>query len=530
MKKVLLFIFPLLVFCSLFKTAEADSINKKAHHLKDSILVTAFHTDSVHVEEFIKKNPFGPVVADQIRQFYKTRDYQNAWITEDGLSEHAQIFLNLYDQYRLYSADSSFKNVHLASQLELLQSEGMSIDSLKTYEQLELKLTVFFIHFIKRAYAGKVDPEKFQWHIPRKKIEVARLLNELVLSKDLILDSWLPISEEYKAMRDHVLRLKCIPQEKWTNISLLEGKNIKQGDTSKSVKAIKNRLLLLGDLTIGDTTEIYTNQLLNAVKGFQVRHGLTMDGIIGPNFLEALNMPIQKKIEQMLINMERMRWMPKYEARKRVVVNIPEFRLHVYEGNKDILSMDVVVGKAATRTVIFSDQIKHVVFSPYWNLPQSIVKNEVLPGLESNPNYLIDHNMELRGQRNGLPIIRQKPGPSNALGRVKFIFPNKYSIYLHDTPSKQLFQRTTRAFSHGCIRVEDPSAFAANLLFQKKEWTSKKIKDAMSSNLELWVNLDSPVPVYITYFTSWIDSSGKLNFRKDIYGHDKRLASHLFEH
>ncbi|MGA9651411.1 L,D-transpeptidase family protein [Pedobacter sp.] len=528
MKNVIRSLSILFLLCILFQPVKAGALSYLKQDLKDTTLVTGFHTDSNRIENFILYQRFTPAASNQIRQFYESRDYQHAWVTEDGLSEHAQIFLNLYDNYQFYSADSTLRDPKLNAQIELLQSEGIKLDSIKSYGELELQLTDFFMRFIKRAYSGKVNPENFQWHIPRKKIKIAEVMNTLVSSNDLTVDSWLPISKEFIAMRAQVIRLKSLDPENWIKITLMKGRVLRQGDTSKIIKTIKNRLMILGDLTTTDTTSLYDHNLVSAVESFQARHGLTVDAIIGPKSIETLNIPIEEKLKQMLINMERMRWMPQHNESKRVEVNIPAFRMHVYQGIEDVLSMDVVVGKAATRTVIFSDQIKHVVFSPYWNLPMSIVKNEVVPGLERNKNYIADHNMEIRGEQNGLPIVRQKPGPGNALGRVKFIFPNKYSIYLHDTPSRQLFKRTTRAFSHGCIRVEDPFAFASNLLSPQKEWTSRKIKEAMHENSEKWVNLDSPVPVYITYFTSWVDSSGKLNFRKDIYGHDRRLAEHLF--
>ena len=191
--------------------------------------------------------------------------------------------------------------------------------------------------------------------------------------------------------------------------------------------------------------------------------------------------------------------------------------------------MNIVVGKAANRTVIFSDDLKYVVFSPYWNVPQSIVRNEIYPAMKRNSNYLQRNNMEVTGYSNGLPIVRQKPGKSNALGDVKFIFPNSYNIYFHDTPSRSLFDRQQRAFSHGCIRVQQPFDLAVYLLRNQPEWTKEKIKAAMHQSTEKWVTLNKSVPVFITYFTSWVDGKGILHFTEDIYGHDKRMADHLFE-
>jgi L,D-transpeptidase YcbB len=195
-----------------------------------------------------------------------------------------------------------------------------------------------------------------------------------------------------------------------------------------------------------------------------------------------------------------------------------------------MFSMDIVVGKAGTRTVIFNDKLEHIVFSPYWNIPRSITRNEIVPAMNRNPNYLARNNMEITGNSNGLPVIRQKPGPNNSLGKVKFLFPNRYAIYFHDTPAKSLFERDQRAFSHGCIRVKEPHKLASYLLRDDNAWNDKEITHAMNRSSEKWVNLKKPVPVVISYFTAYVDEDGKLNFRDDIYGHDKKMISRLFSH
>jgi len=516
--------------CLLSQAAEAKRIYQQDSTLTDTAAVTGLHTSERSIDSLIQAEQLESNTADQVRRFYKTRDYQYAWITEEGLAEHTQIFWNLYDQYQYYSGDSIVNDFRVEEQMELLQSEESDILLKEGPEELEFRFTSFFLKFFERAYKGAIDPEKLQWHIPRKKLDVVDLLEELSSTNSTELQNWLPVSTRYIALKNKVLHFKSLQKMEWPAFSLGTRKVLKPGDTARIIKSFKQRLAVLGDLEALDTISAYDEKFTGAVIAFQKRHGLDDDGIIGPAFMRAFNTPLEQKIEQMLINMERMRWMPEPKAGKRVVVNIPEFRLHVYQDAEDVLSMDVVVGKAANKTVIFSDRIKHVVFSPYWNLPQSIVKNEVLPGLKREPAYLDLHRMEITGERNGLPVIRQKPGPDNALGKVKFIFPNKYLIYLHDTPARQLFQRTTRAFSHGCIRLENPAALAANLLVDRPEWTAQKIKAAMSADTELWVNVKDPIPVFITYFTSWVDASGKLNFRKDIYGHDERLASHLIKH
>jgi murein L,D-transpeptidase YcbB/YkuD len=190
--------------------------------------------------------------------------------------------------------------------------------------------------------------------------------------------------------------------------------------------------------------------------------------------------------------------------------------------------MPVVVGKDGHNTTLFSDLMTTIVFSPYWNVPPSIVKKEIVPGMDSNENYLEEHNMEITGQENGLPVVRQKPGPENSLGKVKFLFPNSFNIYLHDTPAKELFNKDVRAFSHGCIRLANAEKLADYLLQTSSKWTPEKINEAMNSGDEQFVKLKDPVPVFITYYTAWVDDNGVLNFRDDIYGHDKAVAEKMF--
>ncbi|WP_052017040.1 L,D-transpeptidase family protein [Arcticibacter svalbardensis] len=497
-------------------------------NLSDTI--TGLHVNHHLLENFISNQQIKNKEAQDIREFYENRSYQYAWFLEEGLAEQTQSFWNLYEIFLNYSGDSSLYNRELNERVNFLKEDDGPFNP---YEQdvaiTELKLTELFLKFVKRAYSGNVDPESLQWQIPQKKVNTLEILNEFVKNKGKEPESILPVNHQYLLMKEKIIRFQKLQGREWPDIDLGKNKVLKLGDSAAVITDIKNRLQLLGDLPTTAQSQIYDSSLESAVLNFQRRHGLTKDGIVGPAVIKAINIPIQSKIEKMLINMERMRWMPVMNEGRRVVVNIPEFRLHVYEGSNEVLSMNVVVGKSANRTVIFSDKIKNVVFSPFWNIPRSIIRNEILPGIERNPSYLNRHNMEITGNSNGLPIIRQKPGRKNALGRVKFIFPNRYSIYLHDTPSKGLFQRTQRAFSHGCIRVAEPSALAEYLLNDQAGWTEKKIKKAMHSNSEKWVSLKEPVPVFISYFTAWVDESQQLNFRDDIYGHDDLIKKHLFE-
>jgi murein L,D-transpeptidase YcbB/YkuD len=315
----------------------------------------------------------------------------------------------------------------------------------------------------------------------------------------------------------------------WDSLKL-DNKIYRTGDSGGAILALKKRLTITGDYTGEDTSFKFTDQLKLSLQYAQERLGLDSDGVLGYQTAKELNVSVKDRIEQMLINMERLKWMPNESSGIRLVANIPEFRLHVFNGDQQQFSMKIVVGKAGHNTVIFTDSLEFIVFNPYWNVPQSIVRNEILPAMRRDRNYLRKNNMEQTGIRNGIPVIRQRPGSTNALGRVKFIFPNNYNIYFHDTPAKNLFNLQDRAFSHGCIRLSEPERLADYLLRNNPDWTDSKIHDIMlHGGKNTWVKLKHKIPVYIVYFTAWVTKDGILNFRDDIYGHDARMNKMMFK-
>ncbi|MGH2552276.1 MAG: L,D-transpeptidase family protein, partial [Chitinophagaceae bacterium] len=224
-----------------------------------------------------------------------------------------------------------------------------------------------------------------------------------------------------------------------------------------------------------------------------------------------------------LLNMDRMRWMPQKPSGHLIIVNIPEFILHVMDGKNKVFDMVVVVGQVGHNTIMFNGDLNQIIFSPYWNVPQSIIKDEIMPAILKSPNYLVNKNMERNGN-----YIRQKPGPGNALGKVKFIFPNSFNIYFHDTPAKSLFGSDKRAFSHGCVRLSEPQKMAEWLLRNDPDWPKEKIIKAMNQTHETPVKLKEVIPVFIIYYTAWVDENGQMNFRDDVYEHDKELIKKMF--
>ncbi|HKI06457.1 MAG TPA: L,D-transpeptidase family protein, partial [Thermoanaerobaculia bacterium] len=260
-----------------------------------------------------------------------------------------------------------------------------------------------------------------------------------------------------------------------------------------------------------------------AVRTFQERNGLDADGAVGPGTLEALNVPAADRVRQIEINLDRWRWLPSDLGERHVMVNIAGFALDVIEAGKPALSMRIVAGKPTSRTPMFTGTMTHLVLNPYWNVPAGILKKEIRPRLAREPGYLAKQNMEmLPGGR-----VRQRPGPNNALGKVKFLFPNRFDVYLHDTPSRSLFSRSQRTFSHGCIRVEKPLELAEYLLKEDPAWTPAKIQKALAKGSESWVKIPNPLPVHLAYWTAWVDDAGVTQFRKDVYGRDKPLLDSL---
>lgn len=492
--------------------------------------------DSTDILRFLEGHPEFRSDSAGIMDFYRRRRFQYAWFVKDSVSQSAVGFLSLAT-----SEDTAFGEVaafrdRLQLLLEGTQSEGRNValcDSCQ--QQLELNLTAQFFRFADKKYGGLIgkDLRELDWFIPRRKKDYARLIDSLTAGHmDLSLLE--PLHPQYALLKAHLKRYYVLDTlVDWTPLSLGDRRKLEPGDKAPVIADIRQRLMVLGDLVNNTDTlvlhsPVYDSTLVVAVKAFQIRHGLHPDGVIGQGMMKAVNYSPRERLRTLLVNMERLRWVPETSAPNLILVNIPEFRMHVFEDGKEALSMDVVVGNVATRTVIFSDTLSTVVFSPYWGVPASIVRGEILPAMKKDPNYLAKKGMERVGGTDALPQIRQKPGAGNALGRVKFLFPNSYSIYFHDTPSKGGFAREQRAFSHGCIRLSRPADLAEYLLRNDTTWTPEKIKKAMFGGKETYVKLAEKHPVTIGYFTAWVDADGRLNFRDDVYGHDKRLAAELF--
>jgi murein L,D-transpeptidase YcbB/YkuD len=510
---------------------QGKKVSKRDYSITKANSYSDLFVDSMVVEKFIADKKIPDSLSRRIRSFYNTRNYQFAWFTSKGLTEQARGFWNLHDYHTTYNHDTLLHSKSLQKTMDnLIAEEDLSVSaSNKTFINTELTLTNHFIQYVMNQYEdGYVKRKEMERFIPRKKEDAMYLTDSLITKKHKDNKYFEDINESYKALKDQLERYYDIAKKGGWPVIPADKKTYKKGTSSIAIPLIKRHLSLTDDMPGADTTQVFNDTLEMGIKNYQRRFGYTPDGIITAALLKEMNVPAQSRVQQILINMERMRWMPSRPSGNLILVNIPEFVLHLYDGKNKVWDINVVVGKEGHNTMMFTGDLNQVVFSPYWNVPPSIVRKEILPALEKDPTYLARNNMEQVGMEGDLPKIRQLPGPDNSLGRVKFLFPNSFNIYFHDTNAKGLFNKDKRAYSHGCIRLEEPEKLANYLLRNQPEWTPEKIEDAMNSGTEKYVKLKDPIPVFITYYTAWVDDAGQLNFREDIYGHDASLAARMF--
>jgi murein L,D-transpeptidase YcbB/YkuD len=520
----------LVISFTFFACQQAPNPSKTFTEKRDTAIHTSnsFSTlffDSISMEKYLAGIHIIDTGKQLFRNFYNQRNFQCAWFDSSGIAEQAISLLNMVKNYQAYNLDSSLSNPLIRKWSDSIDANGSKSIPDSVRLPLEWAFTVQFFRYASRAYLGNrnLNAEDLKWFIPRKKVDILSLLDTLVNEKGKDLNRYEPINRQYGLLRKQLTRYYEIEKNGgWESLPNTNNK-LREGDTGVLIRQIKQRLFLTGDFPKADSGSRFDASLIAAVKNFQQRNGLKETGVIGPVELQQMNQPVENRIRQILVNMERLRWVPAEPAGDYLLVNIPEYRLHGYEAGNLVFNMDVVVGSTNNNTVIFTGNLKYVVFSPYWYVPPGILKKEVLPGIKRNPKYLASHNMEWNGGN-----VRQLPGNKNSLGLVKFLFPNSYSIYLHDTPSKSLFNESKRDFSHGCIRVSEPNKLASWILREDTTWTDKKIASAMNAGKEKYVVVKKEIPVFIGYFTAWVDRNGQLNFRDDIYGHDARMAEKMF--
>lgn len=431
-------------------------------------------------------------------------------------------------------------------------------DSPAGAERFARELDASFLHYLHDLKLGRVDPTLLHFKLPSQRPhapDFVHLVQAAALAGNLpaMVAELRPNLGQYDKLREALARYRTLAADASLGRLPVAPAAVKPGEPYAATGELNKLLIALGDLPTGSTPtaqSLYTAPLVEGVKHFQARHGLTADGVIGKTTFAALNVPLARRVQQLELALERLRWLPDLTTQPFVGINIPMFRLWTWDPAQPAtppLSMGVVVGRALnTQTPVLQDDMRYLIFQPYWNVPRSILRKEILPHLARDPGYLRRQNMELvRGAsdnaaavetndenlallRKNVLRVRQRAGPHNALGRVKFIFPNDDNVYLHDTPSTQLFSRARRDFSHGCVRVERPAALAQWVLRDQAAWTRERIDAAMASTSMLRVDLPKSLPVVLFYMTAMVmPEDNALHFSDDLYGHDAQLARAL---
>ena len=479
------------------------------------------------------KRPKGLDAVDWERVLKLYAHYQHVplWLEADADSERADQLIDALSTVHEHGLVGS------AYPLEELRAALAPIDKNRRprpedLAEADVMLTSVYVALGEDLLTGQVDPQvEPDWRIRQSTADVDSLLARTLRGDPLsrAIELMRPQDEQYTALREQLARYRELAAAGgWPGVP--GGPTLEPGDTTTvdRLTALRERLAVENYIERGSIAAdsagraIYEGELAGAVANFQRRHGIVVDSILGPGTLTSLNLTAEYRAGQIMANLERYRWMPRSLGDRYIYVNVPAFRLDAYEDERAVLSMKVIVGQqyADQATPAFADSLTYIEFAPYWNVPEKIAEEEIWPKVNADPGYLERNEYEVVEER-GRTRIRQRPGDKNALGKVKFIFPNNFNIYLHDTPERSLFQRDFRAFSHGCIRVEKPFELAKYAL-AGTSWTEDRIEQAMDgSNRQ--VVLKQKIPVYIVYFTAYV-RDGTLWFANDLYERDSRLV------
>lgn len=483
-------------------------------------------------------------VRSAVRAFYAQTGTTLSW-SRNKPSKQADRALAVLASARAHGLDPA------AYQLDALTAERDVVFRKPAAERrhalalFDVRLTAALIRLGRDVSTGGIDPGVIdrRWKVRRTPPNLA----ETLAASRNDLSQWLPSIQprhpEYLALMKGLAALQGAQAKGgWPAVA---ARALAPGASHPAVALLRTRLAASGDLGAASVSGgTYDTALKAAVGVFQEHHGLPPTGRLDPKTLAALNVPLERRLTQVALNLERWRWLPDDLGARHFRVNVPYFHLEAYERGQVVLDIRAVVGKQGNETPIFSERMTHVVLSPYWNIPPRIAADETLPALAADPDYLDRQNIEVVRVAGGRAAavdpgsldwddedalkgvrFRQRPGAGNALGFVKFMFPNPYDVYVHDTPADALFSRLGRAFSHGCVRVEEPVALAEYVLRDQPRWTPAAIETAMHSGTEMHVKLREAIPIHILYFTAWVDSRGGLHFRDDVYGHDAKQAA-----
>ncbi len=492
-------------------------------------------------------------------KFYESVNYAPVWVRDGQPTPQALVVIAALENSVHKGLNPEDYDASLWQQrLNAFKSSPVSAD---TVAKFDAALTVSAMRYISDLHIGRVNPKQFKFgiDIEQKKYDLPQLLLQKIVNGNDVpevlseVESQLLFYKRTEAALQTYLNLAA--QEKLVTLPDAAAKALAPGDAYAAIGPLADRLRFLGDLpqgaTIDTSSGIYGGAVVDGVKHFQTRHGITPDGKLGKDTIRQLNTPMSVRVTQLEDALERWRWLPPDFKVLPVAVNIPEFVLRVFNPDHSIaMRMHVIAGKAVGhQTPVFAQNMRYIVFRPYWNVPPSIARGEIVPHLLKDPGYLGKKGFEITDStgkvvasgsasqeviaelRAGRLMVRQKPAADNALGLIKFIFPNDNNVYLHSTPSQTLFSQTRRDFSHGCIRVEFPAELASFLLRNQpngEKWTVDAVKAAMQSGPDnQQINLTTPVPVVILYITAVAEENGEVYFFDDIYGHDKSLDAVL---
>ncbi|MGQ0815486.1 MAG: L,D-transpeptidase family protein [Gemmatimonadota bacterium] len=465
-------------------------------------------------------------------EFYRNRRWAPAWAEDDDLTAQGEKIveaLRATEQDGLsplrYRYDVVLKKVAV-----LNDGEGLDDVARGQYSaDVDMLLTEAFLRYVMDLAQGTLNPDSagLKWRIPRGAVPTRALLRALErdAEPDELVKRFRPVAPQYGRLM-HVLD-RLLEANRRGGWPAVPAANAKRGDSSGVVVQLRARLSMSEDAREAAMAQrgaarpaVFDHDLFLALRHFQERHATDADGALGAKTLEELGHTVEERIAEVKLNMDRWRWLPHDLGKLYLMVNVAGFELTVVENNRVIDEMNVVVGQEGWETPIFADTLEHLVVNPYWNVPQSIIQEE-LAHLVNDPGYLARNNFE-RTRDGGL---RQQPGPRNALGQFKFMFPNQDNIYLHDTPADQLFSRASRAFSHGCIRIERPRDLAYMLGEKLAGKSPRQIDRLVATGGERWIKFRREIPVYILYFTTWVDDDGTVRFHHDVYGLDRAIEN-----
>jgi len=493
----------------------------------------------------------------QIPVFYQLRGFFPAWFSDKGILPQAESLITEIKE----AHDEGLRpdDYHLTNILFLIETikNKQNLENTinpELWADLDLLLTDAFMLYASHLLAGRVNPETVHtdWTVSNPTADLTNILQSALNTNQIkkALTDFRPNHPGYSGLKTYLAHYRNI-EKAVQELPLLGGIHLQKGDKGTSVERLRERLIILGDLYADnkDHANIFDETIEEAVRSYQKRHGLKQDGIVGPQTLEMLNTSLQKRIRQIELNMERWRWVSRNIGNRYLIVNIADFKLWVTENRRRVLDMRVVVGRPYRRTPVFSAIMTFMVINPYWNIPQRLAIRDVLPKIQKNIHYIEQQKIKVFKDwgnnaeeidpeniawnkiepRNFTYKLRQEPGPKNLLGRIKFIFPNKFAVYLHDTPKRFLFKENNRDFSSGCIRVEEPISLAVYLLQDDPSWTRERLMETIENKTPQIVGFKRPITVHLQYWTAWVDETGKLNFRHDIYDRDKPLDKALQE-